>query len=154
MSETTRVLANSGRPGARPLIKLSSCVDFFDRDYDTLSADVDSGVFVYAWNIAAPGSMRREIRVWRESALAVLQKRESVQSVPEETVYRLILPARSLRSTELRRILSCSQELIHDLDSAGLLQLAKPRRASSGPNAFALYTHESVEAFLRARRVG
>ena len=56
-------LNNVGRPSSRPLLKLSSCVDFFDRDFDTLIVDVENQALRFAWDIAAPGAIRREVRV-------------------------------------------------------------------------------------------
>lgn len=136
----------------RPLIKLASCEDFFDRDYDSLAADAESGVFIFAWNIAVPEAQRREIRVWRNAALAVYHN-QPLQKISEDDVYRLILPRRDIRSTELRRMLSCSQELIHDLDVAGCLPVATARRQDDGPNAFTVYHRAGIETFLRTRRL-
>lgn len=136
----------------RPLIKLSSCEDFFDRDYDSLAADAEAGIFLFAWNIAQPDAQRRELRVWRDSAMAVWHNRP-LPKITEDDVYRLILPMRDIRSTELMRIFSCSQELVRDLDTTRCLIPKCPRRAEDGPNAYTLYERAGIESFLRSRRL-
>ena len=137
-------------PATRPLLKLSSCEDFFDRDYDTLIVDVENRVLRFAWDIATPETTRREVRIWRGSALAVHQDRP-LPRITEDEVYKLILPARDPRSTELRRIFSCTHQHIYAL--APLLTVTQAPLQSDGPNSFCKFSRESVIAFLRARRI-
>src|SRR6185369_16719105 len=126
-------LNTTGRPSARPLIKLSSCVDFFDRDYDTLIIDVENQQLRFAWDIAAPGATRREVRVWRGSAMAFCQN-QPVPKISEEEVYKLILPNRDIRSTELQRIFSCTHPHVTQL--APLFVVTRPPAQADGPNSF------------------
>lgn len=134
----------------RVLWKLSTCEDFFDRDHDALVVDVENQSLKFAWDIAAPGSTQKEIRVWRAAALA-LRRNEPLPRVTEDEVYRLILPNRDLRSTELQRIFSCSHPHITTLRP--LLVVTREPLQADGPNAFTVFCRASVIAFLKARRL-
>ena len=143
-------LNTTGRPSARPLIKLSSCVDFFDRDYDTLIIDVENQQLRFAWDIAAPGATRREVRVWRGSAMAFCQN-QPVPKISEEEVYKLILPNRDIRSTELERIFSCKHQLIYQLSD--LLEIVRGPTQAKGPMSYTIFSRPSILEFLRKRRM-
>jgi len=143
-------LNTTGRPSARPLIKLSSCVDFFDRDYDTLIIDVENQQLRFAWDIAAPGATRREVRVWRGSAMAFCQN-QPVPKISEEEVYKLILPNRDIRSTELGRILSCGHNHIFQL--ASVFEVIRGPVQIKGPTSFTVFARASIVEFLRKRRL-
>jgi len=95
-------------PRTKPTLALESCADFFDRDYDTLAVDVENQVIKFAWDIASrppvPDDVvqaRREIRVYAASAWAFVYNRP-MPALTEDEVYKLILPNRDLRSTELK----------------------------------------------------
>lgn len=134
----------------RALWKLSSCEDFFDRDYDTLIVAVENQTVKFAWDIAAAGTARREIRVWRTAALAYFNQRP-LPRVSEDDVYRLIFPNRDLRSTELEKILSCTHQHIYEL--APLWTITRAPVQADGPHAFTVFDRNSVIAFLRSRRI-
>lgn len=137
-------------PAKRPLLKLSTCEDFFDRDYDTLIIDVENQALRFTWNIAAPGADRREVRIWRSSALA-FHHAQKQPALSETEVYKLILPMRDLRSTELERIFSCTHQHIYQL--APLFTVTRPPRDEDGPNSFTVFSRASIESFLRSRRL-
>lgn len=137
-------------PPTRPLLKLSSCEDFFDRDYETLIVDVENRIICFAWDIAAPGTTRREVRLWRGSALAFYHGRP-VPQLSEEDVYKLIFPNRDLRSTELKRIFSCTHQHVYSL--APLLRMTRAPQQADGPNSFTVFSRESIVSFLRSRRI-
>lgn len=137
-------------PPTRPLLKLSSCEDFFDRDYNTLIVDVENRVLQFAWDIAAPNVLRREVRLWRGAALAWYHDRPTPK-LTEEEVYRMILPNRDIRSTELERILSCTHQHVYEL--APLLKVTRAPQQADGPNSFTVFSRESIVAFLRSRRI-
>lgn len=134
----------------RVLWKLATCEDFFDRDHDTLVIDVENQTLKFAWNIAAPGAEQKEIRVWRNAALA-FRRNERLPTITDEDVYRLILPNRDLRSTELQRILSCSHPHITTLRP--LLVVTREPLQADGPNAFTVFSRDSIVEFLRSRRL-
>jgi hypothetical protein len=134
----------------RVLWKLGTCEDFFDRDHDALVIDVENQTLKFAWDIAASGAEQKEIRVWRNAALA-LRRNEPLPAVTEDDVYRMILPGRDLRSTELQRILSCSHPHIATL-RPHLVVTREPLQAD-GPNAFTVFSRASIVAFLRSRRL-
>ena len=134
----------------RVLWKLSTCEDFFDRDHDTLVIDVENQTLKFAWDIAAPDATQKEIRVWRNAALAARQN-QPLPSFTEDEVYKLVLPNRDLRSTELQRIFSCSHPHITTLRP--LLVVTREPLQADGPNAFTVFSRASVVSFLRDRRL-
>lgn len=137
-------------PPTRPLLKLSSCEDFFDRDYDALIVDVENCHLKFSWDLAAPGAARREIRIWRNSALA-FHHRKQQPAVSDTDVYKFILPARDIRSTELERIFSCTHQHIYEL--APQFTVTRAPRQEDGPNSFTVFSRASIETFLRSRRI-
>jgi len=137
-------------PRTKPTLALESCADFFDRDYDTLVKDVENQVIRFSWNIAAPGTDRREIRIYAPSAWAFCYQKP-MPSLTDEEVYKLILPNRDLRSTELQRILACSHQHIHGLKDE--FTITREPRQADGPNSFTVFSRSSILAFLRRRRL-
>lgn len=144
-------------PRTKPTLALESCCDFFDRDYDTLVVDVENRVIKFAWDIQtgsglnAP-SARREIRIYAPSAWAFCYQR-AMPAISEEDVYKLILPNRDIRSTELQRILACSHQHVHALKDAGFFRVVREPAQADGPNSFSVFSRASIETFLRARRI-
>jgi hypothetical protein len=137
-------------PRTKPTLALESCADFFDRDYDTLVVDVENRLIKFAWDISTPGASRREIRIYAPSAWAFVYHR-SMPLISEDDVYRLILPGRDIRSTELKRILACSHQHIHELKSQFVVT-REPLQAD-GPASFSVFSRESIVRFLHARRI-
>jgi len=137
-------------PRTKPTLALESCADFFDRDYDTLVLDVENRLIKFAWDIATPGASRREIRIYAPSAWAFCYQRP-MPAITENDVYKLILPNRDIRSTELQRILACSHQHIHVLKN-NFVVTREPRQ-EDGPNSFSVFSRASIESFLRSRRL-
>jgi len=144
-------------PRTKPTLALESCADFFDRDYDTLAVDVENQVIKFAWDIASrppvPDDVvqaRREIRVYAASAWAFVYNRP-MPALTEDEVYKLILPNRDLRSTELKRILACSHQHIYELKEN--FTVTRPPAQADGPNSFTVFSRDSIVKFLRSRRL-
>jgi len=137
-------------PRTKPTLALESCADFFDRDYDTLIIDVQNRLIKFAWDISTPGAARREIRIYAPSAWAFVYNRP-MPKLSEDDVYKLILPARDIRSTELKRILACSHQHVHELKRE--FTVTREPIQADGPNSFSVFGRESIVRFLRARRI-
>lgn len=151
-------------PRTKPTLALESCADFFDRDFATLVQDVENHVIKFAWDISLrpphldplpqggeeTRNRRREIRIYAPSAWAFCYQRPMPQ-LSEEDVYRLILPQRDIRSTELQRILACSHNHIHEL-KANFVTVREPVQAD-GPNSFSVFSRASLVTFLKSRRL-
>lgn len=139
-------------PRTKPTLALESCADFFDRDYATLVVDVQNRVIKFAWDIALLQGDRQTpcIRIYAPSAWAFCYQRP-MPALSEEDVYKLILPNRDLRSTELKRILACSSDHVHNLKE--FLTVTRPPRQADGPDSFTVFSRASVVAFLKARRL-
>lgn len=137
-------------PRTKPTLALESCADFFDRDSDTLRLDVENQVIKFAWDIAVAGSARREIRIYAPSAWAFCYQKP-MPALTEEEVYRLILPGRDLRSTELQRILACSHQHVHELKSH--FKIVRRPLQADGPNSFTVFARQSIVDFLKSRRL-
>ncbi len=143
-------LTGVGLPRTKPTLALESCADFFDRDYDTLKLDVENGIIKFAWDIAAAGAARREIRIYAPSAWAFCYQKP-MPAIGEDEVYKLILPNRDLRSTELKRIFACSHQHVHELKDH--FDVTREPRQADGPNSFSVFSRASIEKFLRSRRL-
>jgi hypothetical protein len=137
-------------PRTKPTLALESCADFFDRDYLTLMIDVENQVIKFTWDIAAAGVGRREIRIYAPSAWAFCYQKP-MPGLTEDQVYKLILPNRDIRSTELARILACSSDHIHHIKD--FFVVTRPPRDADGPNSFTVFSRASIEQFLRSRRL-
>lgn len=146
----TEIAAITESAPRRALWRLTSLEDFFDRDHDALILAVENQELKFAWDIAAPGTARREVRVWRAAALANFHG-EPLPDVTEDDVYRRIFPNRDLRSTELERILSCTHQHIYEL--APLWTITRAPQQADGPLSFTVFDRNSVIAFLRSRRL-
>lgn len=143
-------------PRTKPTLALESCADFFDRDYQTLVLDVENHVIKFTWDISAQGAMpdgvvkRREIRIYAASAWAFCYQKP-MPTLTEEAVYKLILPNRDIRSTELQRILACSHQHVHELKSN--FTVTREPVQMDGPNSYSLFARGSIVDFLRSRRL-
>lgn len=137
-------------PRTKPTLALASCADFFDREYGALAIDVENHVIKFAWDIAAAGAERREIRIYAPSAWAFVYNRP-MPAITEDEVYRLILPGRDIRSTELERILACEHKHVYNLKS--LLTVTREPLQADGPNSFTVFSRDSIVRFLRSRRI-
>ncbi len=137
-------------PRTKPTLALESCADFFDRDYAALVVDVENRLIKFAWDIATVGADRRAIRVYAASAWAFCYNRP-MPKLAEEDVYKLILPGRDIRSTELQRILACSHQHVHELKQH--FTVTREPLQSDGPTSFSVFSRSSIENFLRSRRI-
>lgn len=137
-------------PRTKPTLKLESCADFFDRDYDVLVKDVQNQIIKFAWDIATPGAERKEIRIYAPSAWAFCYN-QPMPKLSEDDVYRMILPNRDIRSTELERILACEHKHIYRL--APVLVITRKPLQEDGPNSFTVFSRASIVDFLRSRRL-
>ncbi len=137
----------------RPLLPVEAVVFMVNRDADEIAADCERGAFQYAFDISAPGAARRELRIYRDCALQRLRPELPLPKNLVE-VMEAILPHRGLRSTELQRTLSCSLQLVRDLDDAQLIKVERERLARSGPRASRVYSRASIVHFLESRFLG
>lgn len=123
-----------------------------DRSEDEVLHAIEGGALAWAWDIRSPGAERRELRVWRDSVLAVMRGQRDPETT-EDKVMASILPARDIRSPELQRLWSCSSTHIHTLMDAGQIATAAAPAAARGPASYAVITRASAAAFLRLRRI-
>ena len=137
-------------PRTKPTLALESCADFFDRDCDTLRLDVENQLIKFAWDIATAGSTARCIRIYAPSAWAFCYNKP-MPRLTEDEVYRLILPGRDIRSTELQRILACSHQHVHELKI--YFRVVRQPVQADGPNSFTVFARQSIVDFLKSRRL-
>ena len=93
------------------------------------------------------------MRIFRDCVLKTLKPELPLPSKLTE-VFDTIFPKRALRGVELQRTLSCSLQLVRDLDDAQLITVERERLAASGPRASRVYSRESIIAFLQSRFLG
>ena len=97
-------------PRTKPTLALESCADFFDRDYDTLAIDVANRVITFAWDIAAAGASRREIRIYAPSAWAFVYGKPmpAMSEDDAKQIWLLTAPARVVVAADDDLILALS----------------------------------------------
>jgi len=120
---------------------------------DEVLALIEQGSLFWAFDIAAPGATKREIRVWHQSVDDYEEKTCAMRSLDE--VIRDILPKHrkpALRATELMRALNCSQLHIYNLIAAKQFDLVDPNWRP-GPGGSAQLTRTSAASFLKRRKV-
>ena len=123
-----------------------------DRDEDEILHAVESGDLGWAWDIAVPTAERREIRIWRESLLALAAGKRDPDLEPHAVIARILPPAH-IRSPQLQRLWSCSSTHIHALLDSDAIAVEAAPVARSGPQSYTLIRRESIAAFLSNRRV-
>ena len=112
-------------------------------DAESILAEIEDGRIPWVWDIALPGSERRELRIWAEALLSAECGARSAESVIGEIIGTT---RPTLRGSEVERLLLCSAQMIMRLHAAGEL-------------AGALVGHtrhlrrDSLAEFLRRRRV-
>jgi hypothetical protein len=123
-----------------------------DENEDQIVAGIEDGRLSLAWDIASPGSRRREIRVWRDSLLAAMRHQPGPVTADVRPIIEAMLPGRDLLHRELQRIFSCSGSHISELLHLEALHEAGARPGHSSPLHFTRVLRLSVATFL-ARRV-
>ncbi len=149
-------------PAGRPLIPIEAVMVLADRDEDDVLNLIDIGMLRWAFDIATPGTDRRELRIFRESLIdylrgdtAAMGRKNQTETV--EGIIARILPRPSIvngygtiRGTELQRRFSCCQGHVNNLIKTGELSLA-PIVTPQKVSPFVL--HFSAAAFLRSREL-
>lgn len=141
-------------PSGRSLVPLEAVMVLADRDEDAVLALIDNGQLRWAYNIASPGSERREIRILRSSVLSYLDRSsDPVESADDALTSILPKPMNvrgheTIRAVEVERRFCCSQGLVAKLIHAGCFTLAGP---VAGPKVSPYILHTSVAQFLRTR---
>jgi len=135
-----------------PLWPLEFFCVALNQKMETLIEECDAGTFGHVWNISAGSKKRsRELRVFYQDGLAVLNRRPLVEKSYEQCVAEFLPQTRGLRGTELQKLWCCGVDLIHDLDAAGFLPIERDRSAGSGPTASKLYSRAGIITFLTNR---
>jgi len=135
----------------RPLVPISFCSILFDKEFDAVAADCESGFFRFSFDISSRMGGRRELRILRDCVLHRLNPNyPEPKSLPD--VFDLLLPKRDIRSTELARVLACEKNHVHKLKSNFVITRG-PLQAD-GPNSFSVFSRASIVKFLRLRAGG
>jgi len=110
----------------------------------------------HCWDIGVHNGpkARRELRVFYVDVDAILSNKPVPNLSHTECLKHFIPETRGLKGTELQKLFTCSPDLIHDLDAAGLLHVERERAAAKGPHASRLYSRASIIQFLASRFLG
>lgn len=122
-----------------------------DADEDDLVHAIEDGTLSLAWNIASPGSKRREIRVWRDSLLAAMRRQTGPDVAAVRPIIEAMLPGRDLLHREVQRLLSCCSSHVTELLNLEALHPAEARPAFSCPGHATRILRLSVVTFLERR---
>lgn len=139
-----------------PLIPLEFLAVARREKMSRLIADCEGKGLPHAWDIGVRSGpkARRELRVFYVDVDAVLSNKPIPQLSHAECLKQFVPETRGLKGTELQSLFTCSHDLIHDLDEAGLLQMERDRAAAKGIHASRLYSRASIIAFLESRFLG
>jgi len=140
-------------PVARPLWPMEACMCLLDQNEDQVLALIEDGSLSLAFDIAAPGATRREIRIWRESLLAVLQESKQPKADKARAIIDEMMPGRDLLHREVQRILSCSVSHVTELIRLEALVGIGPRPEHSCTGHMTRISRVSLAAFLERRIV-
>jgi len=137
-----------------PLWKVKTIEDFFDLSRAQVMAKIENGEFPWAFNIAT-GARRSEPRVLgycvMKKTLGPFDGIGATRNLELPEVINFILPKRDIRSTELKRLLSCDQKHVYNL--APNFTVTKKPAAKDGPHSFTVFSRASVARFLQKRRM-
>ena len=139
----------------RPLWKAQSAAAFMDVEYDQIIQKIQNGELLWAFNVGT-SSRRVEPRILShcivecklgQTAIGPTNKLNLAQ------VINLILPQRDLRSTELRRILSCSHQQVFSIAKKFKFTITRKPNQKDGPNSYTVFSRASVARFLMKGRM-
>lgn len=131
-----------------PLLTVGALRSLFNRDEDAILYLIEDGQLPYAFDLAAPGARRMELRVWRG---CLPQFRREGQTLAE-ALADILPPANfiTIKSRTLAERWVCSRSHVHALlDARELIEVAAPDRRSTHSRNL---TRASAEDFLRRRR--
>jgi hypothetical protein len=137
-----------------PLMRVQTVQDCLAKTRDEVNGMIESGELPFAFDLSTKPGTRKEPRIF---SLCVAEKTGWKNSAGQTKNYHLsevigmILPRRDVRSTELERILACSEQHVHTLKT-NFTAIRKPA-VKSGPNSYTVFQQASVEKFLTERRM-
>lgn len=142
-------------PATRCLSSPETVRDFLRLTAEEVTHAVEAGTIPFAWDLRSPGSERAELRLWHPCCESLIKSgaRDPGPAPAEVELYRLLIPERDVRSSELERWWSVSHQLVHRLIAAGLLPVRRSPAATSGPASYYLLDAAGLRAFLASRRV-
>jgi hypothetical protein len=143
----------------RPVMTMGAAKGILDVSEDEILAMIDERLALIAFDVATPGSERRELRILTHSVAEFLHDNPDNDPcyhtmTPPSEALRLVLPSHSkpfFTGIELQRAFNCSSDHIISLIEAKALKLVPGSRYQPGPGGSPCITRESVVAFLKAR---
>jgi hypothetical protein len=142
----------SAIPPRRTLVPIEAAMVLLDRQQEAVLDLIESGKLAPAWNIAICPNGQREIRVWRDSLLA-LKGMAPVEKLSLDAVIARVLPLRMpgvkqpIRGVELAMRFCSTRHTVARLLRAGELKSAGKRTGRDSH----LIVFESVVNFLKKR---
>lgn len=141
----------------RSMMGIEAAKGALDRDEDGVLALV--GTWLIGWDIATPGSARREWRVLTRSVSLAARFLERKQRSPHWAwnevlglvLLRLLTDQPGLTGVEIQHALNCSSTHVMHLIECGALKLLPGTTYGKGRGRSPLVTRESFAEFLRAR---
>jgi hypothetical protein len=144
-------------PPVRSMMTLEAAKGALDRDEDGVIALI--GMWLIGWDIATPGSGRREWRILTRSVSLAAKFLTSKQRPPEWiwneilglVLLRLLTDVPGIAGVEIQRSLNCSSTHVMRLIDCEALKLLPGTIYGKGRGRSPLVTRESFTDFLRAR---
>lgn len=137
-----------------PFFQPETVMDILHLTRAQVKEKIQDGTFPWAFDIGE-SKRRTEPRILAlsvvEQQLGPLPAIGRTRNLELPEVMALILPSRDIRSTELRRILSCDSDLIRNLKRD--LVVTQGPQAADGPTSFSVFSRASVVGMLAKRRM-
>lgn len=142
-------------PSRIPLGSLDICAWELQTTRDNVIPMIDSGRLAWAWHMESLRSMRRCLRVWRESLMALKLGVPQPDDTPDAVAANILPVGRPWLSVqELHQRWMLSSGHLTDLIDQGELAVTSDSPWGRGAGNSPRITRESAAAFLRRRRVG
>ena len=142
-----------------PLMEVGTARGALKLNEDEVLELVEVRLALIGFNIASPGTRRRELRILAESVYAYSKVDHDLNpeyycALTQETAIASILPRHNkpwFEGTELAALLICSSALIIDLIGSKCLEKLPGTTIHPGPGGTPLITRDSFVAFLKER---
>lgn len=138
----------------RPLLHRETAQDCLCLPREEINKMIKSGELAWAFEVGK-SDKKTEPRIL---TLCVVEKQigpipaiGASKNLRLDEVVDLILPQRDIRSTELKRILSCGNDWFRANKSS--FKIVQPANATDGPNSYCVISRASVGEFLAKRRI-
>ena len=137
-----------------PLFHPETVMNLLDITRDQVKAKIEDGTFFWAFEVGQ-SKRRSEPRILAlsvvEQQLGPLPAIGATRNLKLPQVIDLILAARDLRSTEIKKLFACGNDWLRDMKPNFVV--VQGAKSTSGPNSYTVFSRASVADWLGKRRM-